>query len=102
MFRAGETMPHDGYWARDHCCEGDHTVFNVRVGPNYSRNKKKAPSARPFFVPFAVDIFRLRAKVRAHGTLEAGCSMFESHELARVHAHVSDMYSLSRAVAMAV
>lgn len=39
-------------WAK-----ADHRQFNVRVGPNYDRYKKKAPSGPPLFEAFAVDVF---------------------------------------------
>jgi hypothetical protein len=38
-------------------CRVDHRQFNVRVGPEYSRYKKKAPSGPPIYEPFAVDVF---------------------------------------------
>lgn len=43
-------------------CKCDHRLFNVRIGPNYSRFKKKAPSAAPIFDVFAVDVFWLVLK----------------------------------------
>eukprot|EP01032_Pedospumella_encystans_P015765 gene15765-18016_t len=44
-------------------CKADYRQFNVRVGPDYNRHKKKAPSAVPIYEPFAVDVFctKLRA-----------------------------------------
>jgi len=41
----------------------DHTEFNVRIGPNYSWNKKKAPSASPLYECFAVDVFSAAARI---------------------------------------
>jgi hypothetical protein len=38
-------------------CRVDHRQFNVRVGPEYNRYKKKAPSGPPIYEPFAVDVF---------------------------------------------
>jgi hypothetical protein len=38
-------------------CKVDHNQFQVRVGPDYNRNKLKAPSTRPLYEPFAVDFF---------------------------------------------
>ena len=37
-------------------CKCDATQFNVRIGPNYDRHKKKAPSSTPLYVPYAVDV----------------------------------------------
>lgn len=38
-------------------CKCDHKLFNVRIGPDYNRFRKKAPSVTPLFEPFAVDVF---------------------------------------------
>jgi hypothetical protein len=38
-------------------CICDHSTFNVRVGPDYARYKKKGPSGPPIYEPFAVDTF---------------------------------------------
>jgi hypothetical protein len=38
-------------------CRCDHAAFNVRVGPDYNRYKRKGPSGAPIYEPFAVDIF---------------------------------------------
>ncbi len=35
----------------------DHRQFNVRIGPDYNRYKRKAASAAPIYEPFAVDVF---------------------------------------------
>ena len=37
--------------------QADNRQFQVRIGPEYSRFKKKAPSASPLFEAFAVDVF---------------------------------------------
>lgn len=37
----------------------DSKQFNVRVGPDYNRFKRKGPSSSPFYEPFAVDVFWL-------------------------------------------
>ena len=31
--------------------------FNVRVGPEYNRYKRKAPSSKPLYETVAVDVF---------------------------------------------
>lgn len=41
----------------------DPTSFNVRQGPNYSRNKKKGPSGPSIYEPFAVDTFCARKRI---------------------------------------
>jgi len=41
----------------------DHEDFHVRIGPNYSWNKKKAPSPPPLYEVFATDIFSSAARV---------------------------------------
>ena len=38
-------------------CRCDHSSFNVRVGPDYARFKRKAPSQPPIYEPFAIDVF---------------------------------------------
>lgn len=38
-------------------CKISPQSFQLRVGPNYDRNKKKAPSSSALYEPFAVDIF---------------------------------------------
>lgn len=38
-------------------CKCDHKLFNVRIGPDYNRFKKKAPSGPPLFEAIAVDVF---------------------------------------------
>lgn len=35
----------------------DHRHFKLRIGPNYDRNKQKAPSGPPLYEIFAVDAF---------------------------------------------
>jgi hypothetical protein len=51
-----QSPPHS--WSRF-----DHEEFHVRIGPNYSWNKKKAPSARPLYDVFAVDVFSAAKRV---------------------------------------
>lgn len=41
----------------------DHRVFQVRIGPDYSRHKKKAPSAVPLYDIVGVDVFRTKARM---------------------------------------
>lgn len=41
----------------------DHRNFNVRVGPDYNRNKKKGPSDAPIYEPFAVDVFCAKNRI---------------------------------------
>lgn len=38
-------------------CKPDYRTFNVRIGPDYNRYKKKAPSAVPLYDTVAVDVF---------------------------------------------
>jgi hypothetical protein len=35
----------------------DHSTFNVRVGPDYNRYKKKGPSEKPLYEAIGVDAF---------------------------------------------
>ena len=44
---------------------GDGTQFNVRVGPDYKRHGKKAPSAFHVYEPVSMDLFR-GPKARMH------------------------------------
>ena len=41
----------------------DSSDFNVRIGPNYSWNKKKAPSPPALYEPFACDIFCSNSRI---------------------------------------
>lgn len=38
-------------------CKAEYQSFKVRVGPDYKRNQRKAPTGPPLFEPVAVDIF---------------------------------------------
>jgi hypothetical protein len=71
--RAGTSLPDDSLWCRAgvYAEEQEETVFNVRMGPDYNTTKAKAPSASPYYLPVAVDVFRTPSKVllgskRAH------------------------------------
>lgn len=44
-------------------CKVDPRQFNVRVGPDYNRFKRKAPSGRAIYEPFAVDVFCTKERV---------------------------------------
>lgn len=87
------TLP-EGVWRRMGCCEGDYTVFQTRIGPDYKcvtcgmlgvgfgscgsllhssfallartprKHGKKGPSDPPLFVPVGLDLFRTKRKVR--------------------------------------
>jgi len=46
-------------------CKADHRQFNVRVGPEYSRFKKKEPSGPPLYEAVAVDVFCTKLRVDA-------------------------------------
>ena len=41
----------------------DNRIFNVRKGPNYNRNKEKAPSAPALYEPIAMDVFCTRSRL---------------------------------------
>ena len=58
----GQTLPHAPTFERNSAPEhtwsiGDHSLFNVRVGPDYYRNSQKAPSGVPMYEPFAADVY---------------------------------------------
>lgn len=59
--KAGATLqqsPNAPMQSPDHTwCRCDYRLFNVRIGPEYNRYKKKAPSSAPLFDCIAVDIF---------------------------------------------
>jgi hypothetical protein len=64
---AGSTLPHsdeDYRTALMHTwTKIDSKLFQVRIGPEYNRYKKKAPSAPPLYEAVAVDIFCARQRV---------------------------------------
>lgn len=64
---AGSTLPHadeDYRTAPLHTwTKIDSKLFQVRIGPEYNRYKKKAPSAPPLYEAVAVDIFCARQRV---------------------------------------
>jgi hypothetical protein len=41
----------------------DYRQFQVRIGPDYSRYKKKAPTAPPLYEPIGVDVFKTRSRL---------------------------------------
>ena len=38
-------------------------VYRLRVGPEYKKHKKKAPSEAQLYTPVAMDVFRSKTKV---------------------------------------
>ena len=38
-------------------CEVPSTFFDLRIGPNYSWNKKKSPAPPPFYQPIGCDLY---------------------------------------------
>lgn len=45
------------------CCDAVASTFNVRVPPNYAKNKTKGPSEKPFFGFVGVDVFKTERKL---------------------------------------
>ena len=41
------------FWS--HC---DHELFKLRIGPDYKKHRQKAPSNRPLYRVFSVDVYR--------------------------------------------
>jgi hypothetical protein len=41
----------------------DHESFHLRVGPNYKRNKAKAPSPYPFYEPVGFDFLKCKSRI---------------------------------------
>lgn len=61
--RVGDTMPTPRtHW--DRSAVGESVVFRVRKGPDYKRNKLKAPSEPPMYAQVGMDLFRSPKKVR--------------------------------------
>jgi len=69
---AGSTIPHfdpekdelvDGHPPDHSWMDGDGTKFNVRKGPDYSRNKQKAPSAEALYECVGVDFIGTDYKI---------------------------------------
>lgn len=57
-------------------------LFHVRIGPNYARNKQKAPSSCSIYEPIAVDIFHTLQPVDAiaeHFQLPSSASINTGH-----------------------
>lgn len=75
----------------------DHRLFNVRVGPNYDRYKKKAPSNASIYEPFAVDVFWY---VSGYLNIYLFCLMFLSTK-SRVD-HVATRFNLPDMTALQV
>ena len=60
---AGATYPYSDTQEQHTWSKADHRNFQLRIGPNYDRNKKKAPSSAPLYEIFAVDIFSSEARI---------------------------------------
>ena len=76
--------PHS--WGR-----ADHSRFNVRIGPNYERNKKKAPSASPLYEIFAVDVFATEKRVD-HVMEKMYIPELDSMLFSETHPHVPGVF----------
>ncbi len=60
---AGATYPYSEIPTQHTWSKTNHQNFQLRIGPNYDWNKKKAPSKTPLYEIFAVDIFSSESRI---------------------------------------
>lgn len=70
-------------------CQCDHKQFQTRIGPDYKKHGKKAPSSTPIYEPCGVDVICTKAR-KDH--IAERMALFDTSDIRTNHPHVPPLF----------